>query len=177
VIGPANSGKTEVGRRLAAVWDADFLEGDQRHSPANKAKMRSGVGLDDADRAPWLAALRDDLLRGVQAGRKTVLSCSALKRRYRDLLACDPRVRFLYPRVPADTLVDRALARTHEYIDPAKMGVAGLRTWLQGQLSSFEPLAADEPALELDGRLPPDELAAATLAHMAAAWPEDGHDA
>ena len=176
VIGPANSGKTVVGRALAAAWDCDYLEGDHRHSAANKAKMRAGQGLTDADRGPWLDALREDLERAVRFGRRAVVSCSALKRAYRDRLAVEGRVWFLHLQLSAEELLARALVRSHEYIDPKKMGEAGLKRWLQGQLDAFEPPGADEPALTLDGALSPDELVAAALAFMAERWPKEaGH--
>ncbi len=175
VIGPANSGKTVVGRALAAAWDADYLEGDHRHSPANKAKMRAGTGLTDADRWPWLDALHDDLARAVGFGRRTVVSCSALRRSYRERLLVEGRVWFLALELPAAELLARAMVRTHEYIDPKKMGEAGLRRWLDGQIQAFEPPAADEPALRLPGQRPPAELAAGVLAFMAARWPEPPH--
>ena len=85
VMGVAGSGKTTVGRALAAVLAAAFVEADDHHSPANVARMRAGIALDDEARAPWLQAVRGAVLARLSAG-PVVLACSALRAAYRDVL-------------------------------------------------------------------------------------------
>jgi gluconokinase len=83
VAGVAGSGKTTIGEQLASRLGWTFADGDSFHPAANVAKMRAGIPLDDADRAPWLAAITawmDDI---IASGQSAVLACSALKRRYR----------------------------------------------------------------------------------------------
>src|SRR5690606_31080968 len=94
VMGVSGSGKTTLAGHLARRLGADLVEGDDHHLPASKAKMSRGIALDDADRVPWLDAL-GALLAG--ATRPVVLTCSALKRHYRDRLrAHAPGLRFVY---------------------------------------------------------------------------------
>ena len=86
LMGVAGSGKTTVGRQLATELGWSYHEADDFHSAANKGKMGRGVPLDDADRAPWLAAIRDAMDDCRTAGRSAVFSCSALKEKYRRVL-------------------------------------------------------------------------------------------
>ena len=87
IMGVTGSGKTTVGERLAADLGWEFLDADDFHPPANKAKMHAGIPLTDEDRWPWLAALHDALARALAEGRGTVLACSALKESYRAALS------------------------------------------------------------------------------------------
>src|ERR687898_1100311 len=97
LMGVSGSGKTTVGVPLAQALGGEFVEGDDYHPPANVAKMRQGIPLDDADRRPWLETLSAEIGRWLAAGRTVVLACSALKQRYRDVLAKGrPDVRFVY---------------------------------------------------------------------------------
>jgi gluconokinase len=139
VMGPSGCGKTTIARALARSLHAHFLEGDELHSAANVEKMRSGVALDDSDRAPWLDALGSALC--AQAGQAVVATCSALKRQYRDRLRADagPLV-FIQPVVPREVLARRLLARTGHYM-PVSL--------LDSQLAELEPLASDEPGFQL----------------------------
>src|SRR5262245_49487002 len=86
IMGVTGSGKTTVGERLASDMGWEFMDGDDFHPPANKAKMHAGIPLTDEDRWPWLAALHDALARALAEGRGAVLACSALKTSYRDVL-------------------------------------------------------------------------------------------
>ena len=79
IMGVTGTGKTTVGERLAADLGWEFLDADDFHPPANKAKMHAGIPLTDEDRWPWLAVLHDSLARSLAEGRGTVLACSALK--------------------------------------------------------------------------------------------------
>jgi len=85
-MGVSGVGKTTVGKRLAERLGVEFLEGDSFHPPANIAKMKNGEPLTDADRQPWLEILARELAARRDAGKGVVLACSALRRRYRDIL-------------------------------------------------------------------------------------------
>ena len=94
-MGVTGAGKTTVGKLLAQKLDWDFADADEFHSAANIEKMRQGIPLDDADRAPWLAALQNAIQTWNSQARNVVLACSALKRSYRDQLRAGP-VQFVY---------------------------------------------------------------------------------
>jgi gluconokinase len=86
VMGIEGSGKTTVGRLLAERLHYEFADADDFHSSANKEKMSRGIALNDADRGPWLAAIRDQMVRWIAAKQNGVITCSALKQSYRDFL-------------------------------------------------------------------------------------------
>lgn len=98
VMGVTGSGKTTVGRLLAERLGWIFLDADDFHSAANKEKMHRGIPLTDADRAPWLAAIHDSLLRENSNGQNIVLACSALKQEYRNTLSEDLVLEVVYLR-------------------------------------------------------------------------------
>jgi gluconokinase len=146
VGGVSGSGKSSVGRRLAERLALPFCDGDDLHPPANVAKMRAGTPLDDADRRPWLLALAALIGEREAAGRSTVLTCSALRRGYRDLLRDGhPSVRFVHLAVPLEVLRARLARRTGHFM-PASL--------LDSQLATLEPLHPDEPGLVVDGTAP-----------------------
>lgn len=151
VMGVCGCGKSEVGRHLASGLGVPFLEGDAYHPPANVEKMSAGIALDDADRAGWLATLRDEIGAARARGEGLVLACSALKRRYRDLLReADPDLRFVHLDGARDLIAQRMLARTAHFM-PTSL--------LDSQLADLEPLAPDEQGLRLDIVKGPAELA------------------
>lgn len=142
VMGVSGCGKSSVGAQLAEALDVPFLEGDAYHSAANVAKMSAGVPLTDDDRADWLQALHAEIHAARLHGRGVVLSCSALKRRYRDLLrAADPALRFAHLAGPRELIADRMAARKDHYMPT---------TLLDSQLAALEPLQEDEAGLVLD---------------------------
>ncbi len=150
-MGVSGAGKTTVGRILAQRLGSEFLDADDFHPPANKAKMAAGVALNDADRAPWLESLADALRARVAAGRGAVLACSALKRSYRDRLRVDPSVRFLYLRAEVEALRRRLAERTGHYFRPEL---------LASQLAALEePSAAESLIVDVDGVTTPGEIA------------------
>lgn len=122
LMGVSGTGKSTVGRALAAQTGWQFADADDFHSEANKAKMRSGVPLDDADRAPWLRDLHAQIEKWIAAGTNAILACSALKESYRATLIADtpPRaVRIVYLTAPEELIRQRLEARTGHYMPPS----------------------------------------------------------
>jgi gluconokinase len=111
VMGTTGSGKSTVGELLAQRLGWLFLEADDFHSAANKEKMHRGIALTDADRAPWLAAIHDELLKQEQLGRNVVLACSALKQEYRDELQERVDMRVVYLKGSETLLRERIEGR------------------------------------------------------------------
>jgi gluconokinase len=150
VMGVSGSGKTEIGRRLAERLHLDFIEGDAFHPPQNIAKMSAGMPLGDEDRYEWLLRLQQQLRQAAQAGKAVVLTCSALKRRYRDLLReGNPDLLFVHLHGDRDLLASRMHTRSGHFM-PASM--------LDSQLATFEPLQADERFITLDVRETPEQI-------------------
>ena len=96
LMGVTGSGKTTVGELLAARLGWEFADADSFHPAANVEKMSRGIPLDDADRAPWLAALHAKIIEWTAQRRNVVLACSALKRSYRQELLIGPEVKLVY---------------------------------------------------------------------------------
>lgn len=152
VMGVCGSGKSSLGAALAEALGVPFLEGDDYHPAANVAKMRAGVPLDDADRAGWLERLAAEIARAAAAGEGLVLSCSALKRRYRDRLrAADPGLRFAHVHGGRELFARRMQARSGHYM-PVSL--------LDSQLAALEPLQQDEAGLILNASASSAELVA-----------------
>jgi gluconokinase len=150
VMGVSGCGKSTVGQALATVNGVGFVEGDQFHPEANVAKMSAGVALNDDDRAEWLQTLRAQIREARERGEGLVISCSALKRRYRDLLReGDPALRFAHLNGPKELIAARMQARVGHYM-PTSL--------LDSQFRDLEPLQADEAGITLDIRIPPDDL-------------------
>ncbi|MEW7848436.1 gluconokinase [Massilia aurea] len=150
VMGVSGSGKSTVGALLAAHDGVPFLEGDAYHPAANVIKMSAGTPLDDDDRAGWLATLAGEIRAAREYGNGLVLSCSSLKRRYRDLLrAADPALRFVHLAGPRELIAARMENRPDHYMPPAL---------LESQLRILEPLQPDEAGLTLDITLAPQAL-------------------
>ena len=151
VMGVSGCGKSGLGAALAEAQGWPFLEGDSLHSPANIARMQAGQALTDADRAPWLAAIAAWMDEYLRKQRSVVVACSALRRRYRDVLRQAGPVRFVYLQVPRDELDRRMRTRTH-FMPPSL---------LDSQLATLEPPDADEAALILPPAAPDELLAQA----------------
>ena len=130
VMGVAGSGKSAVGKALAAHYRASFLEGDGFHSAKNLRKMRAGQALSDDDRAPYYAALRSKLLDAATAGANLVLACSGLQAKHRAMLKVSSEVRFVHLIVPPELLHQRLEARNDHFFNPAL---------LASQLATLEP--------------------------------------
>lgn len=155
VMGVSGCGKSSIGAKLALELGVPFTEGDAFHSQANVAKMSAGIPLTDDDRRDWLLNLRDKL-----AAREggAVLSCSSLKRAYRDLLrSAGGDVRFAHLAGPREVLLERVSNRPAHYMPPSL---------LDSQLSTLEPLQPDEAGITLDIRDSQDQLVAQILASV-----------
>ena len=158
VCGASGVGKSTLGELLADRIGAAWAEGDDFHSPANVATMAAGRPLTDADRQPWLRAIAAWIGERERDGRDAVVACSALKRRYRDVLRDGHRsVVFVQLRAPADELERRTAVRRHRYM-PASL--------LASQLDILEPLATDEPGFVLDAVGDPEALVGAIVERL-----------
>jgi gluconokinase len=137
-MGVSGSGKSTVGATLAARLDIPFADADAFHSAANIAKMSAGTPLDDADRYPWLAAVGQWLADH----ERGVMSCSALKHRYRDQLRSHrATIEFLHLTGSPELIDRRQAERTGHFMPPSLM---------ESQFSALEPLDSDEPGLAID---------------------------
>lgn len=159
LIGPAGAGKTTVGVALAGSLGWRFVDADDFHSPENRARMARGDALTDADRAAWLAFLREMIERAIERGESLVLACSALKRSYRSALLpragdAAERVRFVYLKASPERLDTRLRSRAGHFA-PA--------TLLDSQLATLEEPASDEEVLIVNGERPVAELVAQVL--------------
>ena len=141
-MGVSGSGKTTIAERVAQQLGWAFQEGDKLHSVANVAKMAAGHPLDDADRAPWLASVADWIDARLRAGENGVITCSALKRAYRERIAGGrPDVRVVYLHGNRATLEAHVHGRHHEYMPT---------TLLDSQLATLEEPAPEEHVIEVD---------------------------
>jgi len=157
VMGPAGSGKSTIGRALAARLQWDFIDADDLHDASAKAKMSTGKALTDADRRPWLQALRDAIVAHRYAGQPLVCACSALTREYRRLLAQGERdVHFLYLDGPPELLAARLHQRQGHFFAPQL---------LESQLDLLQPPQADE-AMVLDIRRSPEAIVDEIVEHL-----------
>ncbi len=147
LMGVAGSGKTTVGELLAAQLGWAFRDADSFHPPENVAKMSAGTPLTDADRAPWLAAIRAYIEECLQRDAGAVVTCSALKERYREVLLVDPRgVKLVQLTGSPELLAERIGGRKGHFMKPGM---------LQSQLATLEP---PRQALTVDVAPPPDEI-------------------
>lgn len=149
-MGVSGAGKTAVGERLAGALRIGFVEGDRLHPPENVARMSAGIPLTDDDRRGWLETIADRLrdARAHEAG--LVIACSALKRRYRDILRlADPDVRFVHLS-GTRTLVAERLDQRAGHFMPAAL--------LASQFDALQPPDADEGAWTVDVSAPIDEI-------------------
>ena len=163
VMGVAGAGKSTVGAALAQRLALPFKEGDDLQPAANVAKMRSGRPLDDADRAPWLSAVGDWIDAQVANGEGGVVTCSALKRAYRDALRQGrPGLRFVYLEGSQDLIAKRVAARRHAYM-PASL--------LDSQFADLETPGLDEGVLPVAVDQPLDALLDAIVRELGSDGP------
>jgi gluconokinase len=145
IMGVSGSGKTTIGQALARRLGFEFIEGDEFHSRANREKMHAGVPLDDADRQPWLEALRSRITALLARKGNAVLTCSALRRSYRDMLRMGG-VRFVYLKVSESVVRERLARRRGHFFNPALLE------------SQFRTLEEPRDALVVDADLPDLEV-------------------
>jgi carbohydrate kinase (thermoresistant glucokinase family) len=154
VMGVSGCGKTSVGLALAQKLHARFVDADDLHPAANKAKMSSGIPLNDDDRWPWLDAVASNL----EEQESTIVACSALKKAYRDrILAAAPGTVFVHLHGSREVLAERLGNRKGHFM-PASL--------LDSQLETLEPLGPLEPGLVIDIDQPIEAIVSAATAAL-----------
>lgn len=148
VMGVTGAGKTTIGRALARALKWDFVDADDLHPPANVEKMSRSEPLTDADREPWLHAVRAAIASAVARGTPLIVACSALKRAYRRTLSNGLDVRFVYLKASRAALAERLTQRRGHFAGP------GL---LDSQLATLEEPNATE-ALIVDTTAPTETI-------------------
>ena len=146
ITGVAGAGKTTVGKLLAKNLGWKFYEGDDFHPAANVEKMRRGKALTDADRRPWLDALRAVIQSSLANGENGILACSALKQRYRAHLRVNEQVVFVHLAATPELIERRLEQRKGHFMNPSLLE------------SQFATLETPQTALTLDASLPPVAL-------------------
>jgi gluconokinase len=160
VMGVSGSGKSLIGAALARALGIEFVEGDEYHPAENVERMSSGIPLTDDDRARWLRSLAVRLREAKDAGTGLVMSCSALKRSYRDVLRAEAgELRFVYLRGPRALLDERLASRRGHFMPPSL---------LDSQLATLEEPSPDEHAWVCNILEPPQDLVAALVARASA---------
>ncbi|HTW45703.1 MAG TPA: gluconokinase [Acidobacteriaceae bacterium] len=161
LMGVTASGKSTIAAELVKLTGWEFAEGDDYHSEANKQKMHSGIPLTDEDRAPWLASLHEVIAGWVHNGKSGVMTCSALKQSYRDVLTAGiPKkaYRFVLLDVPLDVLRARIKDRPSHFMNP---------DLLQSQLDTLE---LPQDALRVEECGEPRDIAKNILSQLAPAY-------
>lgn len=162
IMGVSGSGKTTLAQILAARLGRPYAEADEFHPQANIDKMSAGVPLTDEDRWPWLAAMRNWLSEEAGAGRSTIITCSALRLAYRDLLReAEGRVRFIHLTAAPEVIAPRLDGRAGHFMPPAL---------LPSQLATLEPLVEGEDGVVVVVDVPPEQVADRALAALGMAW-------
>ena len=157
-MGVSGVGKTTVATDVANELGWTCVEGDNFHSAANVAKMHGGTPLTDADRAPWLRAIAAWIGEREARGENAVVTCSALKRSYRDVLRDGhPSVRFVHLTAPVDVIAARMRERKGHFMPPQL---------LHSQEAALEPLGSDEPGMTVDASGTPEEVAAEVVRRL-----------
>lgn len=158
VMGVSGTGKSSVAQLLSERFDIEFVEGDDLHPESNIAKMSDGIALSDEDRWPWLERIADLARERWDAGHSLILTCSALKRSYRDVLRSgvpDDRVCFVHLHADVEVLTERMAQRTKHFM-PTSL--------LDSQLETLEPLGDDELGSVIDVAPSLEEVADAAQA-------------
>jgi gluconokinase len=156
VMGVSGSGKSLVGEAVAADLGLVFVEGDALHPKANIEKMSMGIPLTDADRLPWLDKIGQEIATSLAAGEGIVVSCSALKRMYRNRLrgSAQGRLIFIFLKGSEEVLAPRMAARKGHFM-PASL--------LKSQLATLEDPSAEDGVITVDISGTPDEVVAETI--------------
>ena len=155
LMGVSGSGKSTIGPLLAQALGGEYVEGDRFHPPENVAKMKGGTPLDDADRKPWLEAIAAAIRDWQSGAHAVVVSCSALKQSYRDVLSRDaPGLRFVWLKGDKDLIAARLAARRGHFMPPSLLD------------SQYRILEPPKDAIVADVARPPDELVAEVVAQL-----------
>jgi len=155
-MGVAGSGKSVIGAALASALGVEFVEGDKYHSADNVQRMSAGVPLTDDDRAQWLRALALRIREARDAGTGLILTCSALKRAYRDILRAEARdLRFVFLKGERALIAERLAGRRGHFMPPSL---------LDSQFAALEEPSLDENAWVCDVRQSPQDIVAALMA-------------
>lgn len=158
VMGVSGSGKTTIAVLLAQRLGWLFEDADRLHPSANVEKMHAGVPLNDADRAPWLRAVADEIGSWLQSGRSGVMACSALKRAYRDEIRDGrPNVRFVYLKGDSALIARRMISRRHHFMPPSL---------LDSQFETLEEPGPDEQPIVVGIEGAPGEIVDQALARL-----------
>lgn len=158
VMGVSGTGKSTVGENLQKRLHWAFQEGDSLHSPEAVAKMHAGIPLTDEDRWPWLHRIADVIDGWLQNGQSGIVSCSALKRAYRDVvIGGRPQVRLVYLHGTREVLSQRMAARREHYM-PVSL--------LDSQLAILEPPGPDEHPINVDVALSSEQIVEKVLAAL-----------
>lgn len=151
VMGVSGSGKTSIGSALARALDVEFVEGDEYHPIENVQRMSQGIPLTDNDRSTWLRALAAKMREAKDVGIGLVMTCSALKRTYRDVLRGAGEVQLIFLRGPRALIAERLANRRAHFMPPAL---------LDSQLATLEEPSADEEPWVCDIMKSPNDLVA-----------------
>jgi gluconokinase len=149
IWGVSGSGKTTVGQLLAKKLGWKFYEADDFHPATNTDKMRSGRPLTDGDRQPWLEKLRAAIERSLAANENAVLACSALKKKYRDLLRANSKVKFVFLRGDRERIAEQLKQRRGHFMNPRL---------LDSQFADLEEPESSEDMLTIELKGEPKEL-------------------
>lgn len=165
VMGVSGTGKSTIGEAVAQALGWPFAEGDDYHPQANVDKMASGMPLTDEDRWPWLRLLADWVREKDAAGRSTVMTCSSLRRSYRDLLREGaPGLYFVHLVGTSSLLLERMENREDHFMPPEL---------LESQLDTLEPLEEDERGVLIDVANPPERIGRMVMAQLDQNQPAD----
>ncbi len=155
VMGISGSGKTTIATRLAEHLGWVFAEADEFHSAANIATMTSGIPLTDEDRWPWLVSMQNWMTAHARSGRSTVVTCSALRRSYRDILTqADGTVSFVHLVGDTGLIRERMKTRSGHFMP---------EILLPSQIDTFEPLEPDERGMRIENTGTPEDVAARVI--------------
>jgi gluconokinase len=149
IFGVPGAGKTTIGELLAQELHWKFYDADDFHPQVNIDKMERGEPLTDEDRQPWLQSLREAITRSLAANENAVLACSALKRKYRELLRVNADVKFVFLHGSRARIADQLKQRRGHFIDPAL---------LDSQFADLEEPESSEDMLTIELKGEPDEL-------------------
>jgi gluconokinase len=155
LMGVSGAGKSTVGARLAQALGWTFLDGDELHPARNREMMSHGIALTDADRQPWLAAVRQSVERFLSNGANAVIACSALKESYRRRIVVDPsRVKVVYLKGPPELIASRLRDRSGHFMRPELLQ------------SQFDALEEPRDAIVVEISASPDAIVASIRAHF-----------